>query len=75
MKLGSLLKAIEILANYHTTELVINKCFSDQVRIDNNIAIKSCCQAAIESLQKAGFGLSMRKGYLVINDRNLKEQL
>ena len=66
--LENLLKAVTILNNHHSNELVINKPKENGFANVNNLFIKECVPAVINELKDAGFSLSMRGGMLEVDD-------
>ena len=68
MKKENFIKAIEILAKFHTSEIIINNANAKSANINNMISIKNCCAAAINVLINEGYSLYMVNGLLVIDD-------
>lgn len=60
--------AMQIIADNHTTELVINNVKENrQVEINHRIHIKHCCASVINKLIAHGFSLSMDHGLMSVN--------
>ena len=72
MKKENFLKAIEIISEYHTTKMIINKPVNgfvgDLGSKEWSINIISCCTSVINGLTDAGFSLTMLDGMLSLAD-------
>lgn len=73
MKLENLLKAIEIISEHHSTEIIINRVGEDNMANAKNLYITNCVPAVVNKLKDAGFSLSMHRGMLLVDDVFIKK--
>jgi hypothetical protein len=72
MKPKNFLKAIEIMTENHTNEIIINKSTGHGSTTGDEknptLHIVHCTASTINKLMGAGFSLSMNKGFLSVAD-------
>ncbi len=71
MEKQDFLKALEIISECHSTEMVINKptdsFVGDLGTTKFTIGIKNCCAGVVNRLKKADYMLSMNEGLLTVD--------
>jgi len=70
MKTSDFIKAIEIICQHHSNEIVINKCKEGGQVPDPftpTLHIKNCVPSVVHKLVEAGFMVSMTNGLLSVD--------
>jgi len=71
MTISNFNQAINLISQFHSTEIVINKAEPNEVVTpilsSPTIHIKNCCAGVINSLTSNGFTLSMKNGLMNVN--------
>jgi len=64
--------AMGIISNFHSNTVIINKVINNQVPKEPTIHITDCVPACINALKDNNFSLSMRDGFLEVDDTFVK---
>ena len=72
MKATNFIKAVTILTENHSNEIIVNIAKGHMTKTGNaenpTLHIKNCTASAINKLKEAGFSLSMDNGLLSVDD-------
>lgn len=76
MRLENFVKAMSIIAENHSAEIVVNRVPSNgqvpqDMATNPSLHIVNCTASTVNKLKEAGFTLSMHKGMMSVEDYSL----